>query len=76
MVGRGTKTIWTLDPKTEAIASDLSNFQREPGQATVSVSFPSSARGSPAMQEMQKTNGGLGGERHAETGTRSLSERL
>lgn len=48
-------------PRREAIASDRSNFQREPGQATVSVSFPSSARGSPAIQEMQKTNGGLGG---------------
>lgn len=48
LVGRGGGTIWTLYPKTEAIASDLSNFQREPGQATVSVSFPSSAEQLPS----------------------------
>lgn len=43
MVGRKKKNDLDFGPKTGAIASDLSNFQREPGQATDSVSFPSSA---------------------------------
>lgn len=29
------KNDWTLGSKTEAVASDLANFQREPGQTTV-----------------------------------------
>lgn len=74
--------IWTLGSKTEAVASDLANFQREPGQTTVVPFFPQLQRSSLLALRVfrdakdPKNNGGLEGERHAGAGTRSLSDRL
>lgn len=64
------------------MASDLANFQSEPGQTTVAPFFLNCRAasfgpwGSSAMQKMQKNNGGLEGECHAGAGTRLPSDRL